>query len=539
MPSYNEEDILVAIASYKRREYKSISRTSRVFGIPSSTLYNRIFKPDSKNKGYTKQQILSPIEEETLENWIYRAASLGTPISLRLLIILAEEIRKNRGEISAKSTYTPISRKWTERFRERHPRIKTYFTRPIDASRVEATEYSTLKPYFDTLGDLLREKKYPPSAICNVDETGFSIGSTRGSFALYDRTKPPKGKRQPGRQEWITSIECISASGVALPPTLIFKGKNVNSEWIPDSIPPGWTFTTSNKGWTNDTLGYEWLISQFQPFISQFSNSRTLLLIDGHSSHLTERFIAFCIKSNIDLFLLPPHSSHLTQPLDLSIFGPLKTALTLEVDQIFRNSTYRLPKVEWVEAFIKARTKAFRSPSIISGFEKGGIYPFNPEILLSTLDPSPRTPSPNNSNLTEIRAASRVLRERTSPRTPTAINLRRIVDLTTNDENIPTPSRTLIRDLIDFAESRDTDAILARRELREKEELLNRRRSYKKGKRVALKGKFLLSKDDILEVVKNVEKEAKEKKSKKGKNKKVEVIISSDSEEEESLDELA
>jgi hypothetical protein len=78
-----------------------------------------------------------------------------------------------------------------------------------------------------------------------------------------------------------------------------------------------------------------------------------------------------------------------------------------------------------------------------------------------------------------------------------------------------------------------------RRELREKESLLNRRRERKKGKRVALKGKFLLSKDEILEVVKNIEKEAKEKKGNKGKNKKIEVIILSDSEGEESLDELA
>jgi hypothetical protein len=46
-------------------------------------------------------------------------------------------------------------------------------------------------------------------------------------------------------------------------------------------------------------------------------------------------------------------------------------------------------------------------------------------------------------------------------------------------------------------------------------------------------------KDEILEVVRNIEKEAKEKKGKKGKNKKIEVIILSDSKGEESLDELA
>jgi hypothetical protein len=198
MPTYDEEQLKAAIASYKRGEYASVSRTSRVFGVPTSTLQYRIDKPNSKFRGSIKQQLLSSIEEETLENWIYRAAKLGTPISLRLLIILAEEIQKNRNGISAKSTYTPISRKWTECFRAHHPRIKTYFTRPIDASQLEGTDYSTLKTYFDWLGELLRENKYPPSAIFNVDKTGFSIRSTRGSFALYDCIATPKGKRQPG-----------------------------------------------------------------------------------------------------------------------------------------------------------------------------------------------------------------------------------------------------------------------------------------------------------------------------------------------------
>jgi hypothetical protein len=261
---------------------------------------------------------------------------------------------------------TPISRKWSERFRTRYPRIKTCFTRPIDSQRSEALDYPTLKSYFDRLGDLLRQNKYSPSTIFNVDETGFSIGPTRASFALYDRTVPARGKKQPGRQEWITSIECVNASGVTLPPALIFKGGNLNSEWIPVDIPPDWTFTISNKGWTNDTLGFEWLKTLFEPFTRQFPNSRYLLLIDGYSSHITSQYIAFCITHKIDLFCLPPHSSHLTQPLDLSVFGPLITAPTSEVDQIFRHSTSRLPRIEWVWAFIKARGRAFRPPSIRS-----------------------------------------------------------------------------------------------------------------------------------------------------------------------------
>jgi hypothetical protein len=90
---------------------------------------------------------------------------------------------------------------------------------------------------------------------------------------------------------------------------------------------------------------------------------------------------------------------------------------------------------------------------------------FSPEILLSTLTPPPRTPSLGNQDVSQVSNASRILRARGSPRTPKALNLRLISDLVQNDGDIPTSARDLIRDSINFAEDRDTDAILARREL--------------------------------------------------------------------------
>jgi hypothetical protein len=68
-------------------------------------------------------------------------------------------------------------------------------------------------------------------------------------------------------------------------------------------------------------------------------------------------------------------------------------------------------------------------------------------------------------NPMRISSASRILRARGSPKTPTAINLRYIADLTANNANIPSPLKTLIYDLIDFTESRDTNTILAYSEL--------------------------------------------------------------------------
>jgi hypothetical protein len=150
----------------------------------------------------------------------------------------------------------------------------------------------------------------------------------------------------------------------------------------------------------------------------------------------------------------------------------------------------RLSRVEWTSAYIKARARCSRPSSIESGFRKAGIYPFNPEILLSTLTPPPWISSPGSQVVSQVSDASRILRARGSPRTPRALNLRQIGDLVQNDGDIPPSARDLIRDLIDFAEDRDTDAILARRELREKDVLLNTRKTRKKGQKSSFKGQI-------------------------------------------------
>jgi hypothetical protein len=55
---------------------------------------------------------------------------------------------------------------------------------------------------------------------------------------------------------------------------------------------------------------------------------------------------------------------------------------------------------------------------------------------------------------------------------------------------------------------------------------------------VALKGKYLLTKEDILKVVQDLEKRTKKKKTEKGGKKTKYILISSEEEEEESIDEL-
>jgi len=68
MPSYTKEDITNALNASVNREYRSLRRTALVFGIPSSTLYNRRRKSKSSRESHVSQQLLTPIDESTLED---------------------------------------------------------------------------------------------------------------------------------------------------------------------------------------------------------------------------------------------------------------------------------------------------------------------------------------------------------------------------------------------------------------------------------------------------------------------------------------
>ena len=264
-----QDDLTAAIISYRTSEFDSIRACARAFGVAYPTLRRRLLNEKPRNQAHESQQLLTSNEESSLGKWVSRLSKGGFPISLPLTLELAEEIRLNQYPLPHPSILPPpISRRWLDRFRNRHPELSTVYSRTIDASRINRMSYSVVSHYFEQLNSLFVENHYPADAIYNMDESGFSLGSTGNNKVIVSqvtRQELRKFKKIPGRQEWITSIECIGASGVTLPPLVIFKAKNTNSSWLPTETPSNWLHATSNSGWTSDFLTLEWLDYCFIP----------------------------------------------------------------------------------------------------------------------------------------------------------------------------------------------------------------------------------------------------------------------------------
>src|SRR5450432_2710361 len=99
--------------------------------------------------------------------------------------------------------------------------------------------------------------------------------------------------RCPNNRENCTIIECIWATGQALPCTVILKGKLICTNFV-SNLPDDYTLGVSDSGWTNDEIGLYWLEKVFHLETRNIKGKYRLLLMDGHSSYINVDFIAFC-----------------------------------------------------------------------------------------------------------------------------------------------------------------------------------------------------------------------------------------------------
>ncbi|KAF4919995.1 hypothetical protein CGCF245_v015732 [Colletotrichum fructicola] len=212
-----------------------------------------------------------------------------------------------------------------------------------------------------------------------MDETGILEGKGNNGLVLGSAATKSVRKKQPGSRAWVSIIECISAGGAAIHPLVIYKGKTVQQQWFPLELGPydGWEFTSTENGWTTDATAVEWLERVFIPQTKPSSpNQARLLILDGHWSHTTTDFMWLCYTNNIYLLFLPPHTSHVLQPLDQSVFSPVKAAYRKELGYLSQwiDSTV-IGKRNFISCYQKARLAGLTAGNIKSGWKYTGLWP--------------------------------------------------------------------------------------------------------------------------------------------------------------------
>ena len=158
-----------------------------------------------------------------------------------------------------------------------------------------------------------------------MDETGIALGICTNTRVLAKALKKKADVKLPENREWVSIIECVSATGQRLRCAVIFKGQSLQTTWFPAKSVPAWLYTTSQNRWTSNAIGLEWLQRIFLPETAPVGDQYRLLILDGHGSHIDLDFLLLCKQHKVYLLYLPAHSSHVLQPLDLALFSVIKS----------------------------------------------------------------------------------------------------------------------------------------------------------------------------------------------------------------------
>ena len=377
---WSEESMKKALHDVR---YNGVSkkRASRMYGVPRTTLVRRLTTLDHTSPA-TRPPALSRNEEDELVSHILTMEERGFGLSITEICKLAYELaEKNNLAHPFNKEKKAAGYDWFEGFSQRHPCISVRKPESLSAARSTMLNENVVSTYFDKLGECLGYfgLKNRPSQIFNMDESGFSTVHKPGKIVGRRGKKGVHSKTSGERGENISVVCCVSAQGQALPPMIIFKGERI-SQGLIGNAPPGTLFACSKKSFIDKDLFYMWFE---KIFLTHLPATRPVILImDSHKSHMSLKVIELAKRNDVEMFCLPPHTTHWLQPLDRTIFGPMKKAYDKACDVFMKQNPGRqITRYDFCSIFNDVFSGKMNIPNIAGGFKATGIYPFNPRAI--------------------------------------------------------------------------------------------------------------------------------------------------------------
>ena len=281
-----------------------------------------------------------------------------SPTTHEILDIVAAYLKANQIEAPMFKEGKP-SREWPTSFIRRN-KLSLKKVSMISSARKSATSNPFIIYDFDEkLEDIIKSKGLTIEQIRNCDESGFPTDSAKCKV-ISTKGKPAYEVTCVAQQENITTLAVCNAAGKALDPLIFFNGKNLQSSWRGDRALPKTWYGVSENGWMTTKL--------FESWFSKFAMEITMRPLLGNE---------MAMRENITILKLPPHVTDLLQPLDVSVFGPLKRLWEAKLNSYINEFGPREPvrKATFVNLLSEIWHKGMTMENIKSGFFGTGIYP--------------------------------------------------------------------------------------------------------------------------------------------------------------------
>jgi DDE superfamily endonuclease len=322
---------------------------------------------------------LSSAEDAGLKKYLSFLTRIGMPPSKRDVTFAANHILESQGK-------KRVSKDWPRRWLHRNKNLyKSLKSKTLANERKRSHQIEDLQRHFNDFEHMLEEYHIQQADVWNFDEIGFRIGCLKGRVVIVPADVKAIYLADPDNRESITVLECISGGGESIAPFILMKGEILMEKHFMNRLDNNIMIGATLTGFTNDVRTYQWL-QHFDKLTKERAEGRyRALVMDGHGSHVSDHFKHYCWRNKIVPFLLLPHSTHLLQPLDVGVFSAMKAHHQNSLYESIRFGDFTFDRTDFLDAFQEIHDSTMRPRTIYSGWAKTGLFPFNPEVVLSKM----------------------------------------------------------------------------------------------------------------------------------------------------------
>lgn len=366
---------------WMKKYKKTLRKAEDRFGIPRMTLSRRMKNPVTRPFGRPK--VLSEEDRRVLAEGLAMCADWGFPLTRRDIRYLVKWRIDSAGIVENRFTDNMPSYQWARKFIDSSPEISERIAQNIKRARA-GVNADTINAYFDNMEKSL--DGVSENCIINYDETGFVDDVNKDKIVCRRGTKHPERIIDTSKTNISVMFSC-TASGVMLPPYVCYKSENLYDSWKLGG-PSGSRYNRTKSGWFDGHVFQDWFNTIALPYFENECtvDAKKVMIGDNLASHVSSDVLALCRANNIRFILLPPNATHLCQPLDVSVFRPIKEAWRKELKQWKTTYIGSLRKDHFPALLKKTLARLDTMPkNIQSGFEATGIYPINRAKVLTKL----------------------------------------------------------------------------------------------------------------------------------------------------------
>jgi hypothetical protein len=415
----NEENIMQGIKDYEDKKYKSVRAAAKAFGIKYRTFsrrYKTYIKNNNKSENetnlslhptvsgnfnkYAAKQIYTTIKESLLSNYIIKRSQLNYGMTFmeirefayKYAVKLGKRIPTSwtSGEVASEDCLSGFM------FRNKSLSLR----KPESTSLVRNLNFNpeNVNEFHNNLENIVEKHNFVASQIYNIDECGVqtvmdspNVVAEKGAKQVGQMTSGEKGPT-------VTFVGIINAAGKALPPCYVFPRVRPNEAFV-RGAPNGSIALLHPSGYMTGS-NFLVVMQHIQKHTGCSIENPILLLLDNHESHCNFDVIIFCRENGIHLLTFPPHTTHKLQPLDVAIYGPMKTYIKQEINRVMKRRYGSGITIYDVGQITKLPfEKAFTEKNIKSAFMATGIWPQNrgkfttPDFVAATVFDRPEPDS--------------------------------------------------------------------------------------------------------------------------------------------------